>query len=105
MKNQAGTQLIAADALQRAMAAGGSASTPVGIQTGISPALVGGISPTIFADITGNSKFFFTLDHQGGTPGQPSPFDVVPSGAGGSFRIQSTSGEDTSTYYYQILPN
>jgi hypothetical protein len=105
MKNQTGTSLTAADALQRAMAAGGSASTPVGVQTGISPPLVGGISPTIFADITGNSKFFFTLDHPAGTPGEPFPFDVVPSGAGGSFRIQSTSVNDTSTYYYQILPN
>jgi hypothetical protein len=99
------TSLLAQDAVQRGMAAGGNASTPVGIQTGISPPLVGGISPTIFADITGNSKFFFTLDHPAGTPGQVSPTDVVPSGAGGSFRIQSTSLNDTSTYYYQILPN
>jgi hypothetical protein len=69
---------------------------------GTSGALVGGLSGAISANITAASRFFFTLVTPGGTPGQPYAASVTP-GNPGSFKIQSTSALDTSTYNYMVL--
>lgn len=95
------TRALAEDAAQRAPGVGSEAG---GTTSGTAPALVGGISPaSIAANITANSKFFFSLvDPNGGTPGFVHPFLPFP-GQPGHFQIRSTNPNDTGIYNWMIV--
>jgi len=80
--------------------AGGVVWAPVGT----APALgAGGVSAApIVANVTTSSKFFFSLNTPGGTPGFVYATSIV-LGSPGSFKISSTSALDTSIYNYEVL--